>query len=96
MPGRCCWPKPISASAAASGCGSACSTAPSTKAPEIDLRPIDTGTEITFTHSRLQTEASRASHEWGWNGALDKLARHFTPAFHREPDVKHRPASPAG
>jgi uncharacterized protein YndB with AHSA1/START domain len=63
---------------------------------EIDLRPIDTGTEITFTHSRLQTEASRASHEWGWNGALDKLARHFTPAFHREPDVKHRPASPAG
>jgi uncharacterized protein YndB with AHSA1/START domain len=44
---------------------------------EIDLRPIDTGTELTFTHSRLQTEASRASHEQGWNGALDKLARHF-------------------
>ena len=30
---------------------------------EIDLRPIDTGTELTFTHSRLQTEASRDSHE---------------------------------
>jgi uncharacterized protein YndB with AHSA1/START domain len=44
---------------------------------EIDLRPIDTGTELTFTHSRLQTEASRASHEEGWNGALDKLARQF-------------------
>jgi uncharacterized protein YndB with AHSA1/START domain len=45
---------------------------------EIDLRPIDTGTELTFTHSRLQTEASRASHEQGWNGALDKLVLHFT------------------
>jgi uncharacterized protein YndB with AHSA1/START domain len=45
---------------------------------EIDLRPIDTGTELTFTHSRLQSEASRASHEQGWNGALDKLVRHFT------------------
>jgi len=45
---------------------------------EIDLRPIDTGTELTFTHSRLRTEASRASHEWGWNGALDKLVRHVT------------------
>jgi len=45
---------------------------------EIDLRPIDTGTELTFTHSNLQTEASRTSHEQGWTGALDKLARHFT------------------
>jgi len=44
---------------------------------EIALRPIDTGTELTFTHSRLQTEASRASHEAGWNGALDKLVRQF-------------------
>jgi len=45
---------------------------------EIDLRPIDTGTELTFTHSRLQTEASRDSHERGWSGALGKLARHFS------------------
>jgi len=44
---------------------------------EIDLRPIDTGTELTFTHSRLQTEASRASHEQGWTSALDKLVRHY-------------------
>jgi uncharacterized protein YndB with AHSA1/START domain len=44
---------------------------------EIDLRPIDTGTELTLTHSRLQTEASRASHEQGWNGALDKLVRYL-------------------
>jgi uncharacterized protein YndB with AHSA1/START domain len=39
----------------------------------IDLKDIDLGTELTFTHSRLQTEASRQSHEWGWGGALDKL-----------------------
>jgi uncharacterized protein YndB with AHSA1/START domain len=44
---------------------------------EIDLRPIDTGTELTLRHSRLQNEASRASHEQGWDGALDKLVRHF-------------------
>ena len=44
---------------------------------EIDLRPIDTGTELTFTHARLQTETSRDSHQWGWNGALGKLERHF-------------------
>ena len=44
---------------------------------DIDLRPIATGTELTFTHARLQTTASRDSHEWGWNGALDKLERYF-------------------
>jgi uncharacterized protein YndB with AHSA1/START domain len=44
---------------------------------EIDLRPLDTGCELTFTHSRLRTDASQASHEWGWSGALDKLVRHF-------------------
>jgi uncharacterized protein YndB with AHSA1/START domain len=44
---------------------------------EIDLKRIDTGTEITFTHARLRTQASRASHEQGWAGALDKLVRHF-------------------
>jgi uncharacterized protein YndB with AHSA1/START domain len=44
---------------------------------EIDLRPIDTGTEVTFTHSRLQTDVSRDSHERGWSGSLDKLVRHF-------------------
>ena len=45
---------------------------------EIDLKRIDTGTEITFTHALLRTQASRASHEQGWAGALDKLARHFS------------------
>ncbi|HLY89604.1 MAG TPA: SRPBCC domain-containing protein [Acetobacteraceae bacterium] len=45
---------------------------------EIDLKRIDAGTEITFTHARLRTQASRASHEQGWAGALDKLVRHFS------------------
>jgi uncharacterized protein YndB with AHSA1/START domain len=45
---------------------------------EIDLKSTDTGTEITFTHARLRTEASRVSHERGWTGALDKLGRHFS------------------
>jgi uncharacterized protein YndB with AHSA1/START domain len=44
---------------------------------EIDLRAIPAGTELTFTHSRLHDEATRRSHEEGWNGALDKLERHF-------------------
>jgi uncharacterized protein YndB with AHSA1/START domain len=44
---------------------------------EIDLKPIDAETEITFIHARLRTEASRASHEQGWIGALDKLERRF-------------------
>jgi uncharacterized protein YndB with AHSA1/START domain len=44
---------------------------------EIDLRPIGTGTELTFTHSRLQTETARDSHKKGWSGALDKLERHL-------------------
>lgn len=44
---------------------------------EIDLRAVATGTELTFTHSRLHDEDTRRSHEEGWNGALDKLERHF-------------------
>ena len=45
---------------------------------EIDLRASAEGTELTFTHSRLRDEDSRRSHEEGWNGALDKLQRHFS------------------
>jgi uncharacterized protein YndB with AHSA1/START domain len=44
----------------------------------IDLRPIDSGTELTFTHEQLQTEISRDSHKWGWSGALDKLERYLS------------------
>jgi len=44
---------------------------------EIDLRAVPDGTELTFTHSRLQDDETRKSHEKGWSGALDKLERHF-------------------
>lgn len=43
---------------------------------EFHLRPIAEGTELTLTHARLQDEESRASHEQGWTGALDKLERY--------------------
>ena len=45
---------------------------------EIDLVAIDGGaaTELTFTHARLASEATRISHQDGWSGALDKLERH--------------------
>jgi uncharacterized protein YndB with AHSA1/START domain len=42
---------------------------------EIALRPIDTGTELTFTHADLRNETSRLSHERGWTGSLAKLVR---------------------
>ncbi|MBI1777479.1 MAG: SRPBCC domain-containing protein [Proteobacteria bacterium] len=44
---------------------------------EIDLRAIAEGTELTLTHSKLHDEESRRGHVAGWNGALDKLERHF-------------------
>jgi uncharacterized protein YndB with AHSA1/START domain len=44
----------------------------------IDLRPIDSGTELIFTQERLQTETSRSSHERGWAGSLDKLERYLS------------------
>jgi uncharacterized protein YndB with AHSA1/START domain len=43
----------------------------------ITLRPVGDGTELTLTHSLLVDEASRASHEGGWSGALDKLEKMF-------------------
>jgi uncharacterized protein YndB with AHSA1/START domain len=44
---------------------------------EVDLRPIESGTELTFTHAQLRNDESRTSHEWGWTGALAKLVRLF-------------------
>jgi len=57
---------------------------------EIELRPIEDGTELTFTHAGLWSEASQKSHARGWTGALDKLVRHLesaatTTAHTREP-----------
>lgn len=42
---------------------------------ELHLRPIDTGTELTLIHAALRDEESARSHNWGWDGALSKLAR---------------------
>jgi uncharacterized protein YndB with AHSA1/START domain len=48
---------------------------------ELHLRPIDTGTELTLIHAALHDEESARSHQWGWDGALQKLTRRFaTPA----------------
>jgi uncharacterized protein YndB with AHSA1/START domain len=44
---------------------------------DIRLRPVDAGTELTFTHARLASEATRESHEAGWSGALAKLEAMF-------------------
>jgi uncharacterized protein YndB with AHSA1/START domain len=47
---------------------------------EIDLAPIETGTELTFTHAGLWDEASDKSHAEGWAGALNKLVRYLENA----------------
>ena len=44
---------------------------------EFGLRAIETGTELTLTHSRLPGDAARDSHRQGWNAALDKLEAIF-------------------
>ena len=44
---------------------------------EFRLRAIDIGTELSFSHADLATEASALSHDGGWAGALDKLTRHY-------------------
>jgi uncharacterized protein YndB with AHSA1/START domain len=59
----------------------------------IELRPIDIGTELTFTHARLQTEASRKSHTRGWDGALDKLERHLASGPLPREESPHVPLS---
>lgn len=47
---------------------------------ELHLRAFDTGTELTLIHADLRDEISALNHEWGWNGALDKLTRNFAKA----------------
>jgi len=46
----------------------------------FDLRPVEGGTELTLTHSRLHDEVTQASHEDGWRGSLDKMERLFASA----------------
>lgn len=43
---------------------------------QATFKPVGAGhTELTFVHAELQGDATRDSHEQGWNGALDKLQR---------------------
>jgi uncharacterized protein YndB with AHSA1/START domain len=42
---------------------------------EFQLRPIDSGTELTLIHAGLGSDASAEAHQRGWNGALSKLIR---------------------
>jgi len=41
----------------------------------IDLRAIDTGTELTLTHEQFTDESERDHHRQGWDGCLDSLER---------------------
>ena len=47
---------------------------------EVELRAVGQGTELVFTHTNLANDASKESHEWGWNGALDHLVDLYMPA----------------
>ena len=39
----------------------------------VELRAIDTGTQMTLTHERFFDEAARDHHAQGWEGCLAKL-----------------------
>jgi uncharacterized protein YndB with AHSA1/START domain len=43
---------------------------------DVAIRAVPEGAEVTFTHSRLDSEETRLSHEDGWGGALSKLERY--------------------
>ena len=45
---------------------------------DVAFRPIQEGTEICVTHSRLDNEETRQRHEDGWNGSLGKLELYCT------------------
>jgi uncharacterized protein YndB with AHSA1/START domain len=42
---------------------------------ELDFEESDGGTIVRFTHSGLWNEEAVRSHESGWGGAFDNLAR---------------------
>lgn len=50
---------------------------------ECDIRPIEGGSELTFTHADLRNAASLESHTQGWTGSMAKLVArlgHLPPA----------------
>ena len=44
---------------------------------KFELAAFAGGTELTFTHTDLASEASARSHASGWTGAFDKLVRNM-------------------
>ena len=44
---------------------------------EATLKSVAGGTELTFIHSQLPSDAERDGHFDGWTGALDKLVAHL-------------------
>jgi uncharacterized protein YndB with AHSA1/START domain len=47
---------------------------------EMILKAIGGETELVFTHTNLSDEPSKASHEQGWSGAMEKLVRRLAGA----------------
>lgn len=41
----------------------------------VDFEPRGEATEVVVTHARIPDEATRESHEGGWNGCLDGLVQ---------------------
>jgi uncharacterized protein YndB with AHSA1/START domain len=44
----------------------------------VRFEPRGDETEVIVVHEQVPSEAARKSHETGWNGCLDGLARFFT------------------
>ncbi len=45
----------------------------------VRFEPCDGGTEVIVLHERMTQRAQRESHEYGWNGCLDRLRDLFAP-----------------
>jgi uncharacterized protein YndB with AHSA1/START domain len=48
---------------------------------EMILKAVGDETELVFTHARLCGDPSKASHEQGWSGAIDKLVGQLKTSF---------------
>ena len=43
----------------------------------VEFKPDGTGTLLTIMHEHFYDEPARDRHQYGWNGALDKLEAYF-------------------
>jgi uncharacterized protein YndB with AHSA1/START domain len=41
----------------------------------VELKPDGSGTLLTLTHAQFADEDARDRHQFGWNGALDKMEK---------------------